>query len=331
MNEPMDTRIRIATTSAAPSVTAIFDEPGLAVDDQGAYVSELLPLVWARGWTCTKAIVIRGVHDGEVLVDFIQVRGAAAGAGIRVETRGDCGNSMVAAMLAVSDETGRTDLRMRNRCTGVVASIRRCGRRSSWELVEADFTEGLAGRSADEFVLAVPTDSMGVPVSVLDAMNPYVIVHAADIGATADTLIARDPGPALLDRLCRLRRHVGALLGGPLDGEFPKAAIACRGPGRQIVGRTIYLGQWHPGLPLTGGITLALAALAPGTVLFGGECAHVSVTDGRSKTEAEITRDASGIRRCLIRGLQVALLDELILPTPLTPNAANKRDKAWKA
>jgi hypothetical protein len=327
----MGARIRIATTSAAPSVTAIFfEEADHPIDDHDAYVSALLPLVWARGWNCTKAIVIRNVDDVEIQVDFVQMRKTAARTGPRVETRGDCGNSMVAAVLAVSGETKHLDLRVRNRSTGMVASVRRLGRRASWELVEADFTDGLAGRRPADFVLPVAAEGAGVPVSVLDAMNPYVVVRAADVGASADMLLADNPGPALLDRLGLLRHRVGALLGGPRDSEFPKAAVACWGPGQRLLGRTIYLDQWHPGLPLTGGITLALTALAPGTVLFDGERDHVTVTDGRSGTEAEIACDASGIRRCLIRGLQVALLDELTAPTRRMPDPATERENSWK-
>jgi hypothetical protein len=60
---------------------------------------------------------------------------------------------------------------------------------------------------------------------------------------------------------------------------------------------------------------VALTALVPGTVLFDGERMGVTATDARSGVAAEITRDGPTIRSCVIRGLRIALLDELVLNT----------------
>src|SRR5690348_4969605 len=111
----MSARIRIATTSAAPSTTAIVDDADLPAYGRAVSVAQMLSLVWARGWNCTKVIIVREVRGAEILVDFLQVRSATAPIEVRVGASGDCGNSMVAAVLAVPAEPGCADLRVRNR------------------------------------------------------------------------------------------------------------------------------------------------------------------------------------------------------------------------
>lgn len=145
-------------------------------------------------------------------------------------------------------------------------------------------TAGLlpTGRTVDR--LALP-DHGTIEVSLVDATNPVVFVHAADVGLAGtelpEEIEARPQVMALLDRL---RRHAGVLAGLAATPEAvplanPKIAVVARAApfrtldGRQVQAdahdvavRMLSMERAHRAVTLTGAMCLGVAAAIEGTI-----------------------------------------------------------------
>lgn len=135
-----------------------------------------------------------------------------------------------------------------------------------------------------------PVDELdGVPVSLVDAGAPVVLVPAASLGLTGEESPAEiDADAAMLERLDRIRR-LGAVVMGLADTPdeaaraTPKLAVVAPGrSGRSDLSiRMMSMGRTHPALAVTGSIALTMAARESGTVL------HDLVRDGRDTLDLD--------------------------------------------
>jgi 2-methylaconitate isomerase len=126
-----------------------------------------------------------------------------------------------------------------------------------------------------------------VPVSLIDAANPAVLVAASSVGMNGTELPAAvERDRALLDRLEALRRHAAVAMGLASDIDaaaavqsIPKVGILSAPaattllsgavlPAEEvdIVARMISVGQPHRAVPITGALCLAVACRLPGSV-----------------------------------------------------------------
>ena len=145
-----------------------------------------------------------------------------------------------------------------NADTGLVVTVRPSPRSGC---VDVEVRPGTPVRLAD--VELVTPGCPGVLAARVN--NPYVLLDAAVVGLHADDVLGlsgpADPG--LLHPFTAAVAQVQTQLGLPAGGDLPKLAVlAAESPGT-IAARTIYLGRWHPGLPLTGAVTFLTAALIP--------------------------------------------------------------------
>ncbi|MEV7015242.1 PrpF domain-containing protein [Streptomyces sp. NPDC093991] len=121
-------------------------------------------------------------------------------------------------------------------------------------------------------VVGIPFEGRVVPVSLVSMGNPYIFVHAAELGApTVDALFADDP--ALFERMTRLRHAVCVARGWDTAGAFPKVAALLPDAEGTLAVRAVSVPSWHPTVALTGATCLAAAAAVEGTVphLLAGE------------------------------------------------------------
>jgi 2-methylaconitate isomerase len=127
------------------------------------------------------------------------------------------------------------------------------------------------------------TGGRRVRVSMVDAANPVVFVHAADVGLTATESPAELE--AAMPTLEAIRRESALRMGIAANASTPFVAVV--GPpaefvttGGQRIGeadvdlsvRFLSNGQPHRTLPLTGALCTAVAARVPGTVVH--DCAR---------------------------------------------------------
>jgi len=193
----------------------------------------------------------------------------------RLDLRGNCGHSMLVAITAATRmgwvplyPGARVRVNVINNGDLVVAEVDQLSQRV------AEFTVHLLSTPPRPVARVLPT---GTPTTVLptplgrldvsfvDWANPYVLVDAADLGATdRAALFAADPD--LLERFRVVRAHAAELLGWAPEGAFPKiAALGQYRPGELTV-RAVSVPSWHPSLGLTGACCLAVAAEVAGTV-----------------------------------------------------------------
>jgi hypothetical protein len=173
----------------------------------------------------------------------------------------DCVNSTTAAYPALTG-TGGT-VAIANADTGLVVTVGP-GRRTG--TVHVDVQPATPVRP-EHVRIATP----GCPAVLATAVNnPYVLLDAAAAGLDAQDLL-RLSGPAdpgLLRPLGTAVEQVRTQLRLPVGGELPKLAILASAGPDTVAARTVYLGHWHPGLPLTGAITFLTAALIPRSPWF---------------------------------------------------------------
>lgn len=142
----------------------------------------------------------------------------------------------------------------------------------------------------------------GVPVTLVDAGAPVVIVPAAAVGLSGhESATEIDADPARLTRLDGIRRAGAVLMGlaaRPEDAAraTPKLALVAAGlPGRSdLAVRMLSMGRTHPALAVTGSIALTMAARHPGTVL-----SHLVSADRDTvhlDTPAGVVTTSTGIR-----------------------------------
>jgi hypothetical protein len=100
----------------------------------------------------------------------------------------------------------------------------------------------------------------------LKVSNPYLLFDAGKLGISPSEMLSLHGAPdaRLLTCLGAEADEVRSHLGLAPESDLPKLALLLSDEGR-ILARTIYLDQWHPGLPLTGLVTFIVAILVPGS------------------------------------------------------------------
>lgn len=245
----------VNTTVGAPGPTAVFTTDRLP-DPTGCQtlLHHAYPTL-RRKIGFSKAIFVAPGPDGRFLSRFLQLT-AATDATFEVAPGGrDCVNSTVAAYPAI---TAGADATIVNADTGLVVTVSpslRCG------AVDVEVRPATPVRPAD-VVLATP----GFPgVLAVRVNNPYVLLDADAAGLRATDLLrlAGHADPRLLHQFTDAVAQVRTRLGLPEGGDLPKLAVLAVQGRDTVIARTVYLGRWHPGLPLTGAITFLTAVLVP--------------------------------------------------------------------
>ncbi|WP_344581921.1 hypothetical protein [Streptomyces lunalinharesii] len=262
-------------------------------------------------------MIIEHCTDAEISCRFLQVQPGTDDRSRQFEESADCGNSMIAAAVACVAARPPVRLTIVNSATGLRIDTHFGDTSTRHVPVEADVTPRFHGQRPESFTLP-GSDACwkvdGTPTTLLKAANPYVIVRAADLDVAVETLRKPDPGALLLDRLRRIRRHAARHLGLPGSSELPKIAVAEWTAAGVLTARTVYLGRWHPHLPLSAGISVAMAALVPRSTVFRSPRDEVSVSARASDIQVHLAQHDSLITRCSINGLAGELLAEVTVP-----------------
>lgn len=249
--------------------------------------------------TTSKAMILEPSTDGIVDVEstFAQVQIDRG----EVDWSSNCGNcSAVIGPYAirkgwVAVVGDSTRVRVRNRNTGQIMVFDVPTRDGQLDDRGTAWTPGVvfpgmpikmwfldpAGRSTGSLLPSggaqdVLVDDWGmVPVTLIDAGTPLVIIPAAALGLRGDEAPAQLAAQAsLLARLDGLRRKGAVLMGLAATEDaaaraIPKVAIVSApvAPGSDLVVRMLSMGTVHPAIAITGSVALSVAAVTPGTVL----------------------------------------------------------------
>ncbi|MEX1829430.1 4-oxalomesaconate tautomerase [Luteibacter sp. CQ10] len=209
-----------------------------------------------------------------------------------VDTTPNCGNMLAAALPAAIEagllraDEGTTTRRVRTVNTGVVAEITILtpGRRPRYDgearidgvpRPAAPVTCGFLDTEGSLAGSLLPTGNLrdtidGVEVTLIDNGMPVMIVHAAALGVRGDESPADlDANVALKARIEALRLKAGPLmnLGDVTKKPVPKITLVSKAAHGGAIGtRTFIPKDVHTSIGVLGAVTVATAAVLPGTV-----------------------------------------------------------------
>ncbi len=260
----------------------------------------------------SKAGILSVPEDGVADLDFLFAQVGIADA--TVDTTPNCGNMLAAALPAaieaglLAGDHGSTIRRVRTVNTGVIAEItidtpfgnpvydgtaRIDGVPRPAAAVSCGFldTEGSVSGSL------LPTGNLrdtidGVAVTLIDNGMPVMIIAASDLGVRGDERPeALDADTALKTRIEALRLKAGPLmnLGDVSKKPIPKITlVSAPRAGGAISTRTFIPHDCHSSIGVLGAVTVATAAVLPGTV------AHDLAVPGEGDTRSLSIEHPSG-------------------------------------
>ena len=205
-----------------------------------------------------------------------------------------------------------------------------------------------------------------VPVSLVDAANPFVFVDANDVGITGTEMpAALDARAEMMDRLERIRAAAAVAMGiakNPAEASSrfpgapkigivasPRPATTLRGDSVEategdLTARMVSMNNAHRALPLTGVLGLAVAAAIEGTVVARAARPRGADDGGRIRliSPSGVITAAASVRRtgaggwhadhASVRRTQRRLFDGFIyVPAGRVPELAGLRIRpaAW--
>ncbi|WP_445491534.1 PrpF domain-containing protein [Niallia sp. 03133] len=200
----------------------------------------------------------------------------------KFDSSGNCGHSLVAAIAKAMWQSLITPSEIQQKLTVFMVNT---NIKTSFEVDTSEIKYGKINCSIEYCVSydekLLPTgkstqilDVLGrsLPVSIINAGNPYVLVHASQFGIKDEESLFLNQDHLIPD-LLELRREVGKKLGFPITSVFPKIALVIEKYGSEgqfegIAARALYIDKWHPGLGITGLVCLGTAINTPNSILY---------------------------------------------------------------
>lgn len=322
--------VDVAEGIGGPSFTAVFKEHQLPFEkmEQVAVLKKAFKKLQTLGHVVSKLAIVSSLEDSsELSFRSIQVRGADENKDPILEGGGNCGNSMIASTLVSIREKYRDSLtrgitvRIRNVDTNFIADMEVVDDSEISRMTFDMHIVHLTGQILKNALLKetsatwfVPVDGEQIPVTTLNIANPYIIVPSTSIGIkdTENLLRAEDQDDNVLERVKNIRSAVIRILALSPDSEFPKIA-AVHAAGTMISARTLYLQKWHPGLPITGAISLVVATQIKNSVLdltdqsIPSDGITIQTPQEKEKLYIETSKPSEAIVKCVVRNREAVL------------------------
>jgi 2-methylaconitate cis-trans-isomerase PrpF len=224
----------------------------------------------------TKAAIITGrIPDGRLAVRFVQVVPGADWA----DTRGNCGNALVVAAVHAMRQQGAgapANLPLISANTRQEVTVTALhGWDAETVTVQVRFERPAGSITGRLLPTGAPVDRLFVPevgimpVSLIDAGNPYVIVAGERVGLGERSLW--QAGESHLHRLELIRQAAAWHLDLPQPSVFPKVAVVTPAPAWEeadVQARMVTVPSWHSAFALTGMVCLGAASQIPGTEVY---------------------------------------------------------------
>jgi 4-oxalomesaconate tautomerase len=239
--------------------------------------------------TTSKVAIIGPSAEDDIDVDYLFAQvDPKTGA---VDTTPTCGNILAGVgpfaiergLVPVAGATTDVRIRLVNTGARVVATIQTpngaveyggdqtiAGVSGSAAPVQLTFTDFAGGTTGALFPTGNRIDHVdGVEVSCVDAGVCAIVIRAADLGLSgAESPAEINADEALLDRVERIRRKAGELMGmGDVSGRVvPKVMLVSKSEDATIRSRYLVPTSCHPAHAVTGAMNLASTVSISGTV-----------------------------------------------------------------
>ena len=269
----------------------------------------------------SKVAIVSLSSEPGVDVDYLFAQVSVADA--TVDTRPNCGNMLAgvgpfaieAGLVKAQGETTKVAIRNRNTGALIDAVVRTPGGQVTYDgeaeipgvpgsaaPIEIRFRNVAGSKTGALFPTGLRQERLaGVPVTLIDGAMPMMIVEAAMLGADAEAAPEAIEGDAMLmARIEAMRLEAGLRmgLGDVSNSVIPKPALVGPGQGAAgIVARYLTPHAVHRAMAVTGGVTLAIAARLPGTVVQPlcrdeGQVVHIAHPAGVLEIALDIEKDA---------------------------------------
>lgn len=290
-------RVRVDTLKVvgAPSLTAVVNCGENYIADLEDIAQKVLKVLQKQNIGFSKlAIVFKSIDKYNF--KFYQIKN-----GYLIDNL-NCGNSMIAAAIALQKKTLSNCVSVYNIDTSMeVEVISDRERRSSYSVVISSL---INLRYTDTFMeekeIYDEHENKFIRFTYLDIANPYILIKAHELGIENPTELlnlSKKNSPFIYDRTERIRQKIAQSLGYSHKSGLPKIAVYIIND-KSIVARTIYLNNWHNGLPVTCMITMGVYYLRKKCIDSNSEVINMISPEGKHRMKFAISNYS--IIECII-------------------------------
>lgn len=291
----MRVRVDALKVAGAPSLTAVVNCGENCIADLEDIAQKVLKVLQKQNIVFSKlAIVYKNIDKYNF--KFYQIKN-----GYLIDNL-NCGNSMIAAAIAVQNKTLSNCVSVYNIDTLMeVEVISDIERHTSYSVV---INSLINLRYTDTFIeekeIYDESENKLIRYTYLDIANPYILIKAHELGIENSTELlhlSKKKCPFIYDRTERIRQKIAQSLGYSHNNGLPKIAIYII-ENNSIVARTIYLNNWHNGLPVTCMITMGVYYLRKKCIDSNYEVINMISPEGKHRIKFAISNYS--ITECII-------------------------------
>lgn len=265
--------VYLANVVGAPSPTAVIvSENVLNKIDWKKEALEVYYFLKLKNIDFSKMAIINSKSKSKYDFKFIQIK--VKDEILDFESNANCGNSMIASarvafMIEDKKHNFQDEITIMNIDTNLEMSVIR--KENSFDL---EFNN-LIGKSINDIkmfegaeLINIDEDYGRVKASIINFVNPYIIINAKDLGITCkeEILHLDESDKDVLERVKNIRRNIVKRYNFDKKSEFPKIAMVLYDYG--LSARTIYVDRWHKGLPITAILSIAITTKIKDSIIY---------------------------------------------------------------
>lgn len=169
----------------------------------------------------------------------------------------DCGNSMMAAGIVVLKHYNTDRIELINIDTKLKAIIEKKNHTMDLYMMSIDINIDSEKSIKKETIITA--DERKITIEYINVLNPYVIVSASSLGLTSIREILKLRKTYRTDIYMisnEIRQIIAKEFNFSIESNLPKLAIVFKN-NNYYFARTLYMDDWHSGLPITCMLTIA--------------------------------------------------------------------------
>ena len=216
---------------------------------------------------------------------------------INFETNANCGNSMLAvAKVIFSNLNNKEDIVIKNIDTNFEIMIKDMGDCFIFKVLSLENKNinsfKMSDKSSGEYKIFY--NGKKISYSLVNVVNEYILIKAEDIGIRSiEELLSLDENDNIYFPMVKeIRKNIIEKNNLRKESEFPKIAVVYdKG---NLAARTVYLNNWHSGLPLTGAITIMFATKMKDSILYKNNNCNDTIFTTKGEKIIKIDNDVNG-------------------------------------
>lgn len=289
-------KIYVTSVVGAPSSTAvIISDDEISKINWQDIASKTYYFLKSKNIVFSKLAIIKLKSDNIWDYKFIQIKNKNNI--LEFESNANCGNSMIASarvIFMISKSTN--NIILTNIDTKLEVSVINQG-----DSFDIEFCS-LIGKSIYSFQMFGINEKINIVkrfgninASIIDVVNPYIIVNAEGFGIeTSEELLKLDLNDRnIIEKVKEVRKDIIKEYNFSENSEFPKIAIVLHKD--KIASRTIYLDNWHKGLPITAAISVIVVSKIKNSSIYREDSEINEILTPKESKRISIKTNPKGI------------------------------------